>query len=167
MDEVKRSQSQECKMGQPITVSEEMLGSLNATQPWVKFLAIVCFVVAAFVFLGGVITVAGFSLGHETSPLRAVFGPIAGVPEILASVFFYLIPGVFLLRYGNAILGVPAAGHGKRLAAAENPVEVREDILHRAAGVLRAVHSRPDYFRDYLWLDIASVMYRYVSVVKE
>lgn len=121
-------------MAGEITVSEEMLGSLNATQPWVKFLAIVCFVVAAFVFLAGVITVAGFSLGHETSTLRAVFGPIAGVLEILASVFFYLIPGIFLLRYGNAILGIQAASQ----AAMENALR-QQKTLWKYVGIFTIV----------------------------
>ncbi len=97
-------------MDQPITVSEEMLGSLNATQPWVKFLSIVCFVVAAFVALAGIITIVGFTFGPTSSRLEHIFGPIIGVLETLASVFFYLIPGVFLLRYGNAIINIPASG---------------------------------------------------------
>lgn len=97
-------------MDQPITVSEEMLGSLNATQPWVKFLASVCFVVAAFVALAGIITFAGFSLAPGSSRLQGIFGPIAGVLEIVMAGFFYLIPGVFLLRYGIAIGNIPGSG---------------------------------------------------------
>jgi len=76
----------------------------------VKFLAIVCFVVAAFVFLGGIITFAGFSLAPGSSRLQGIFGPIAGVLEIVAAGFFYLIPGILMLRYGNAITRIPASG---------------------------------------------------------
>ena len=49
------------------------------------------------------------------------------------------------------------------VAAAENPVEVRGGIHHRAAGILRVVHSRVNYFRYYLWLDIASVMFKRIQ----
>ncbi|MHB8404556.1 MAG: hypothetical protein ACYDCJ_03940 [Gammaproteobacteria bacterium] len=94
-------------MDQPITVSDEMLGSLKDTTPWVKFLAIVCFVLTAFMALAGIITITGFSLVHESSRLEGVFGPIAGVLEIVMAGLFYLIPGIFLLRYGNAILRIP------------------------------------------------------------
>lgn len=93
-----------------IAVSENMLGSLKDTTPWVKFLSSVCFVVAAFVFLGGIITFAGFSLAPAGSKYPGFIGPIAGVLEIVMAGFFYLIPGVFLLRYGNAITRIPASG---------------------------------------------------------
>lgn len=45
-------------------------------------------------------------------------------------------------------------------APAENPVEVRGDLHHRAAGVLRAYDYRTDYLRHYLWVHIASVIIR-------
>ncbi|MDE2236029.1 MAG: hypothetical protein KGK44_10880 [Gammaproteobacteria bacterium] len=121
-------------MQQPITVSESILGSLKDTSPWVKFLAIVCFVVSAFVFLGGVITVAGFALGHETSPLRAVLGPIAGIVEIISAAFFYLIPGIFLLRYGNAILAIQATGQ----AAMEDALR-QQKTLWKYVGIFTIV----------------------------
>ena len=39
-----------------------------------------------------------------------MFGPIAGIVEIISAAFFYLIPGIFLLRYGNAILRIADTG---------------------------------------------------------
>ena len=47
---------------------------------------------------------------HEGSRLKAIFGPIAGAVEIIMAGFFYLILGVFLLHYGNAITRIPASG---------------------------------------------------------
>ena len=66
-------------------------------------------------------------------------------------------PHAALRQRHHAHPGFRAGGHGSRAAAAEIPVEVRGDFHHRAAGVLCAVHSRPNYFCHNLWLDIASV----------
>lgn len=51
-------------------------------------------------------------------------------------------------------------GHGRGAVAAENPVEVRGDLHHRVAGVLRVADHWHDHLRHYLWAHIASVMFR-------
>ena len=115
-------------MDQPITVSENMLGSLKDTTPWVKFLASVCFVVTAFMALAGIITFVGFTFGPTSSRLEHIFGPITGVLEIAAAGFFYLIPGILMLRYGNALTRIPAAG-----------LEAMEDALRQQKSLWKYV----------------------------
>lgn len=97
-------------MDKPITVSESMLGALNATRPWVKFLAILGFVVMTFMVLAGLIMFVGFSVAPATSKLPAFFGPVFGVVYVVMAVFFYLIPCLYLLRYANAITRIQATG---------------------------------------------------------
>ena len=97
-------------MAQQIVVSEGMLEALQATRPWVKFLAILGFVVMAFMILAGLIMFVGFSAIPERTGLPPVFGPIFGVMYLVMAVFFYLIPCIYLLRYGNAIARIQASG---------------------------------------------------------
>ena len=97
-------------MAQQIVVSDGMLDALNATRPWVKFLAILGFVVMAFMVLAGLIMFVGFSVAPEASKLPAFFGPVFGVVYVVMAVFFYLIPCLYLLRYANAITRIPASG---------------------------------------------------------
>ena len=93
-----------------IAVSESMLGSLKATRPWVSFLAILGFVVMVFMILAGLIMFVGFSVLPARTGLPPVFGPVFGVMYLVMAVFFYLIPCIYLLRYGNAIMRIPASG---------------------------------------------------------
>ncbi|MGA9853268.1 MAG: hypothetical protein WBR15_10090 [Gammaproteobacteria bacterium] len=97
-------------MAEQIVVSDDMLDALNATRPWVKFLAILGFVVMAFMVLAGLVMFAGFSAMPARSGLSPVFGPVFGILYILMAVFFYLIPCLYLMRYGNAITRIPASG---------------------------------------------------------
>ena len=97
-------------MAQQIVVSEDMLEALQATRPWVKFLAILGFVVMAFVILAGLFMFVGFSVAPETSKLPPFIGPVLGIVYIVMAIFFYLIPCLYLLRYANAIMRIPASG---------------------------------------------------------
>ena len=91
-------------------LTDGMLDSLRRTRPWVIFLAILGFILTAFMILGGIWMFAAFSLidampGQQ--PLPRVFGPALGfgigAVEIVAAVFMYLLPCIILFRYGSAI----------------------------------------------------------------
>lgn len=91
-------------------LTDGMLDSLRRTRPWVIFLAILGFILTAFMIIGGIWMFAAFSLigampGQQ--PLPRVFGPALGfgigAVEIVAAVFMYLLPCIILFRYGSAI----------------------------------------------------------------
>lgn len=75
-----------------------------------KFLAILGFVVMAFVILAVLVMFVGFSAIPHRSGMPPVFGPIIGVLYLVMDVFFYLIPCIYLLRYGSAIASISASG---------------------------------------------------------
>lgn len=97
-------------MSEQIVVSESMLESLQATRPWVKFLAILGFI------FGGLMTVAGLmmSVAFTFVPAKAgfphFFGPVFGILYIVMAIFFYVLPCLYLLRYGSAITRIPTDG---------------------------------------------------------
>ncbi len=97
-------------MAQQIVVSEDMLEALQATRPWVKFLAILGFVVMAFMIIAGLFMFVGFSFVPVRPGLPPFLGPILGIVYLVMAIFFYLIPCLYLLRYGNAITRIPASG---------------------------------------------------------
>ncbi|MGH8398355.1 MAG: hypothetical protein ACRETA_08940 [Gammaproteobacteria bacterium] len=97
-------------MAEQLVVSESMLGDLNATRPWVKFLAILGFIFTGFIVLAGLFMFVGFSAMPMRPGMPAFFGPVFGVLYLLMAVFFYLIPCLYLIRYGNAITRIPANG---------------------------------------------------------
>ncbi|MDE2070108.1 MAG: hypothetical protein KGJ04_02435 [Gammaproteobacteria bacterium] len=91
-------------------LTDGMLDSLRRTRPWVIFLAILGFILTAFMIIGGLWMFAAFSLigaMPAQQPLPRVFGPALGfgigAAEIVAAVFMYLLPGIILFRYGSAI----------------------------------------------------------------
>ncbi len=96
-------------MDKQIMVSEEMLGALRSTRPWVMFLAILGFVVLAFMILGSLfLIVVGNVMTHQAN-MPAFFGPGIGVVELLLALV-YLFPCLYLLRYGIAIGNIPGSG---------------------------------------------------------
>ncbi|MGH2508505.1 MAG: hypothetical protein ACRESX_01235 [Gammaproteobacteria bacterium] len=97
-------------MAEQLVVSNDMLDALNGTRPWVKFLAILGFIVMAFMVLAGLITFVGFTAIPGNTGLPHIFGPIFGIAYIVVSVFFYLIPCIYLYRYSNAITRIPEFG---------------------------------------------------------
>jgi hypothetical protein len=84
---------------------------LQQTQPWVRFLAIMGFIAAAFMVLIGVTAgIAGAATGRlETIGLMVVY-PLLAV--------FYVFPSMFLLRYADRIRTFVASGLEQDLASA-------------------------------------------------
>jgi hypothetical protein len=97
-------------MSEPIIVSESMLESLQATRPWVKFLAILGFIFAGFMIVGGLFMSLAFSFMPLMPGFSHFFGPVFGILYIVMAVFFYLLPCLYLLRYGSAITRIPESG---------------------------------------------------------
>ena len=91
-------------------LTDGMLESLRRTRPWVIFLAILGFILTAFMIIGGIWMFAAFSIMRAMpgqQPLPRFFGPAfgfgLGAAEIVAAVFMYLLPCIILFRYGSAI----------------------------------------------------------------
>ena len=111
-------------------VSDNMLDSLKATRPWVKFLAILGFIVcglmalAALAFLGGASMVGG--------PMASL-GPVLGVVYLLL-VVLYFFPCLYLFRYAGAIARIPEAG-----AAAMEEALAKQKSFWKFIGILTAV----------------------------
>lgn len=97
-------------MVEQLVVSDDMLDALNATRLWVKFLAILGFIFTAFMVLAGLAMFAGFSMMPTRPGMPTFFGPVFGVLYLVMAVFFYLIPRLYLIHYGNAITRIPASG---------------------------------------------------------
>jgi hypothetical protein len=97
-------------MSEPIIVSESMLESLQGTRPWVKFLAILGFIFAGFMIVGGLFMSLAFSFMPPTPGLPHFVWPLFGILYIVMAVFFYLLPCLYLLRYGSAITRIPESG---------------------------------------------------------
>ena len=87
-------------------VSENMLDSLKATRPWVKFLAIVGFIGCALMTLVGLAFIGGASM--MKGPMGG-FGPAMGVVYLLF-VLLYIFPCLYMYRYASAIGRIPQAG---------------------------------------------------------
>ena len=96
-------------MADQIVVSENALGYLRATRPWVKFLAIVGFVfIVLMVLIGLLMALALSGAAAKTGPLAA-FGPILGVVYIVMAAV-YLMPCLFMYCYAKAIAAIPGTG---------------------------------------------------------
>ena len=111
-------------------VSDNMLDSLKATRPWVKFLAILGFILcglmalAALAFLGGARMMGG--------PMASL-GPVFGVVYLLL-VVLYFFPCLYLFRYAGAIARIPEAG-----ASAMEEALAKQKSFWKFIGILTAV----------------------------
>jgi uncharacterized protein DUF5362 len=84
---------------------------LQRTQPWVRFLSIMGFIVAGFMVLFGlVIGAVGAATGNYQTLGIMVMYPIMGV--------VYVFPSIFLLRYADRIKTFVASGQEQDLAGA-------------------------------------------------
>jgi hypothetical protein len=98
-------------MAEQITVSQNMLDSLNATRPWVKFVAIVGFVMIGLMVLGALLMFAAGAMAPSPGPMGGAFGPIFGVLYLLFAAL-YFFPCRYMYRYAKAIANIPASGQG-------------------------------------------------------
>jgi hypothetical protein len=97
-------------MSEPIIVSESMLESLQATRPWVKFLAILGFIFGGLMTVAGLMMSVAFTFVPAKAGLPHFFGPVFGILYIVMAIFFYVLPCLYLLRYGSAITRIPESG---------------------------------------------------------
>ena len=95
---------------------------LDETRPWVRFIAILTFVMAGFMLLGGLGLLAFTVLGGLAAGDRAGFGALGGAVGggLLASMYVvmalvYLAPGTYLFRYASAIARLRATASGGAL----------------------------------------------------
>ena len=99
-------------MADQIVVSDSALGYLQATRPWVKFLAILGFVGIAFLVLCGLLFMCVWPLFPTrpgAQPLSGAFGVGLGIFYLLFAAL-YLMPCLFLYRYSKAIDAIPGTG---------------------------------------------------------
>ena len=84
---------------------------LQRTQPWVRFLAIMGFIIAGFMVLTGLAVGAiGAATGNYQTLGIMVLYPIMGI--------VYVFPSIFLLRYADRIKTFVASGQEQDLAGA-------------------------------------------------
>ncbi len=95
-------------MAQQIVVSDDMLDALNATRPWVKFIAIVWFVGVAFMVVFGLAMITGMYTGFSVPGFPALLGRVFGTFYIVMALA-YVMPALYLYRYAKAIAGFQAA----------------------------------------------------------
>ena len=119
-------------MADQIVVSENALGYLNATRPWVKFLAIVGFVFIGLMILVGWIMTCSFSAAPK-EPGMADLGTVFGVVYIVMAVI-YLMPCLFMYRYAKAIAAIPSAGQSALEEALKN-----QKSFWKFMGILMAI----------------------------
>ena len=86
-------------------VTDNMLQSLKATRPWVKFIAIVWFVGVAFMVLFGVAMITGIYRGFSMPGMPVFFSKVLGIFYIVMALV-YVMPALYLYRYAKAIVGV-------------------------------------------------------------
>lgn len=105
-------------MSYQIVVSDNALASLDATRPWVKFLAILGFIVIGLMILVGLVMTFAFSMIPAKSGMGA-FGPAFGILYLVLA-GFYLMPCLFLYRYAKAIAAIPGTGQSALEDALKN-----------------------------------------------
>ncbi|HEY3645847.1 MAG TPA: hypothetical protein VGM16_10955 [Gammaproteobacteria bacterium] len=109
-------------MSEQLVVSEVALSHLNATRPWVKFLSILGFIGVALMALFSVALIFGiwaFPTRPGMQQPSGAFGMGLGILYLLFALI-YLIPCLFLYRYGAAISAIPTAGQGALEDALKN-----------------------------------------------
>jgi uncharacterized protein DUF5362 len=95
----------------PPGASSPVAVHLQRTQPWVRFLSIMGFILAGFMVLFGlVVGAAGAATGNYQTLGIMVMYPIMGV--------VYVFPSIFLLRYADRIKTFVASGLEEDLAGA-------------------------------------------------
>lgn len=97
--------------GQPgVGVSDRTVAALRKTRPWVVFVAVMNFIGAGFVIIGG--------LGVMTKSAAEGIGMIIGAVLVL-------LPGVAMIRYGQAINRLL---HGGGVAELEQSMEAQASV---------------------------------------
>ncbi len=106
-------------MADQIVVSDSALGYLDATRPWVKFLAIVGFVFIGLMVLIGLIMTLAFSALPQQPGMPAAVGPVFGIMYLIFA-GLYLMPCLFMYRYAKAIAAIPGTGQAALEDALKN-----------------------------------------------
>ena len=95
----------------PTTSPSPVAAQLQRTQPWVRFMAIMGFIIAGFMVLFGLaVGAVGAATGNYQTLGVMVLYPIMGV--------VYVFPSIFLLRYADRIKTFVASGQEQDLAGA-------------------------------------------------
>src|ERR1700733_6677200 len=110
-------------MSDQIVLSENALGYLHATRPWVKFLAIVGFVFVGLMVLLALIMTFAFSVLPKQPGTPQVFGPVFGILYLLFALL-YVMPCLFMYRYAKAIAAIPGTGASALEEALKNQKSV-------------------------------------------
>jgi len=81
---------------------------LNQTRPWVRFLAVMVFIVVVFAVIGALIMLLVGMAGNLVGAGSETFGILPGEGIIIGLVYLviavlYIAPSIFLFRYATAI----------------------------------------------------------------
>lgn len=111
----------------PGTVTAKTIEMLRQTGPWVRFLSILGFVLAALMLVGGVFGgIIGLATGEPFGLITLIYIPFA---------LIYLVPSVYLNRYAGRIKDFEASPQLDRLDSA---LEAQKSFW-RFVGILMVV----------------------------
>lgn len=109
-------------------VTPTAVAHLQKTKPWVQFLAILLFIMAGLMILGGALTAVGGGIGAmATGGENAAFaaGTMVGVAIFYALLgLLYLYPAIKMWKYGNRIADLVTSRRAADLEAALNEQRV-------------------------------------------
>lgn len=92
-------------------LSQDTVKLLDRTRPWVYFMAVLGFVSAGFMVLGGIgVGVAGLATQKPEFAIVAILYPLLGV--------VYIFPSLYLYRYAARIRALAATPQLRQLEAA-------------------------------------------------
>jgi hypothetical protein len=107
---------------------EAVRSTLERTQPWVRFLAIVAFAYVGLMIVGGLIAGAFLLASGQMQAVAFLFiYPLLGV--------LYVYPALCLLRYANGIRAFTQTGHERDLVSALDA----QRVFWKFVGVLTAI----------------------------
>jgi hypothetical protein len=135
------TESDEAAEREDVLLTAEGLKFLKQTKPWVRFLAVMVFIVVAFTVIGALIMllvgVAGnfFGAGSETFGILPGEGMIIGFVYLVIGIL-YITPGIFLFRYATAIKVLESACKSQAL---ENALKYQRSFW-RYIGILTVIY---------------------------
>ena len=123
-----------------VLLTAEGLKFLNQTKPWVRFLAVMVFIVVAFAVIGALIMLLVGVAGNFVGSGNNTFGILPGEGMIIGFVYLvigvlYIAPGIFLFRYATAIKVLESV---RKSQALENALKCQRSFW-RYIGILTVI----------------------------
>ena len=123
-----------------VLLTAKGLKFLNQTRQWVRFLAVMVFIVVAFMVIGALIMLIVGVAGNVVGAGSETFGILPGEGMIIGLVYLaigvlYVAPGILLYRYATAIKVLESA---RKSQALENALKYQRSFW-RYIGILTVI----------------------------